>query len=39
MSNAKKLSIEVLGTLERVNNPDFNYGEFAIIESQEITHA
>jgi len=34
MSNAKKLSIEVLGTLERVNNPDFNYGEFAIIRNQ-----
>jgi len=39
MSNVKKSSIEVLGTLERVNNPDFNYGEFAIVKSQEITHA
>ena len=39
MSNAKELSIEVLGTLERVNNPGFNYGEFAIVKSQEITHA
>ena len=39
MSNAKKLSIEVLGTLERVNNPDLNYGEFAIISSQRITNA
>jgi len=39
MSNAKKLSIEVLGTLERVHNPNFNYGEFAIIKSQEIIHA
>jgi hypothetical protein len=39
MSNAKKLSIEVLGTLELVNNSDFNYGEFAIVKSQEITHA
>ena len=39
MSNAKKVSIEVLGTLERVNNPNFNYGEFAIIKSQRITHA
>jgi len=33
MSNAKKLSIEVLGTLERVQYPDLMYGEFATIRS------
>ena len=27
-------TIEYLGIWERVHNPDFNYGEFAIIKSQ-----
>ena len=27
-------TVEFLGVWERVNNPDFNYGEFAIIKSQ-----
>ena len=27
-------TVEFLGIWERVNNPDFNYGEFAIIKSQ-----
>jgi len=32
-------TVEFLGIWERVNNPDFNYGEFAIIKSQGIIHA
>jgi hypothetical protein len=27
-------TVEFLGIWERINNPDFNYGEFAIIKSQ-----
>ena len=27
-------TVEFLGVWERVNNPNFNYGEFAIIKSQ-----
>ena len=27
-------TIEYLGIWEQINNPDFNYGEFAIIKSQ-----
>jgi len=27
-------TVEYLGIWERVHNPDFNYGEFAIIKSQ-----
>ena len=27
-------TVEFLGIWERVHNPDFNYGEFAIIKSQ-----
>ena len=27
-------TVEFLGVWEQVNNPDFNYGEFAIIKSQ-----
>ena len=29
-------TIEYLGIWERIHNPDFNYGEFAIIKSQAI---
>jgi len=32
-------TVEFLGIWEPVNNPDFNYGEFAIVKSQEIAHA
>ena len=28
-------TVEYLGIWERIHNPDFNYGEFAIIKSQE----
>jgi hypothetical protein len=35
MSKAKSLTtVEFLGIWERVHNPDFNYGEYAIIRSQ-----
>ena len=27
-------TVEYLGIWERIHNPDFNYGEFAIIKSQ-----
>ena len=27
-------TLEYLGIRERINNPDFNYGEFAIIKNQ-----
>ena len=27
-------TVEFLGIWEKLNNPDFNYGEFAIIKSQ-----
>ena len=29
-------TVEYLGIWERIHNPDFNYGEFAIIKSQAI---
>ena len=29
-------TVEYLGIWERIHNPDFNYGEFAIIKSQAV---